>query len=75
MVSALLHNNCYYFAHELLTLGSVFKAKKPISLKNHVITFVDLIDSLRSLGRTVLRNQLDIQKKQIIDRLRDSGML
>lgn len=55
-------------------LGSLFKANRPASLKNHIITFVDLIDSLQCFGYDVLKNQLDVQKKFILDKLRDSGI-
>ncbi|XP_075216014.1 zeste-white 10 kinetochore protein [Lycorma delicatula] len=73
--AAMLHNNFYYLAHELLMLGTMFKAKQAVALKNHIITFVDLMESLRSVGNDVLKNQLEVQKKHLLDILRDSGLV
>lgn len=70
---AILHNNAMYLAHQLMFLGPRHRELMPPCLEGYTATFVDLIDSLRTLASSVLTNHLQAQKKQIIDTLRDSG--
>lgn len=53
----LLHNDCMYVSHHLLTIGYQYKTKLPPPL-NETATFVDMIAELRKIGETALRGQL-----------------
>ncbi|XP_067009674.1 centromere/kinetochore protein zw10 homolog [Anabrus simplex] len=71
---ALFHNNCMYLAHHLVTLGVEYKDRLPSVLRNHTITFIDLVHKLRELGTTTFLKYMQEQRKQILDILRDSGL-
>uniref|UniRef100_A0A1B6K948 Centromere/kinetochore protein zw10 homolog n=1 Tax=Graphocephala atropunctata TaxID=36148 RepID=A0A1B6K948_9HEMI len=73
--SVILHNNAMYLAHHLMFLGLKYKPTMPPVLQGHTTTFVDLVDTLRSLAVSVFTKQLQMQKKHIIDILRDSGLV
>ncbi|XP_065210036.1 centromere/kinetochore protein zw10 homolog [Planococcus citri] len=69
--AALFYNNCMYLAHELALLGI-----ECIGLlqQDVVFTFVDYIESLRSLGNDVFNSQIDGQKGQLLEILESSGV-
>ncbi|KAG8240692.1 Centromere/kinetochore protein zw10, partial [Homalodisca vitripennis] len=73
--SAILHNNAMYLAHHLMFLGPKYQPSFPPVLQSHTTTFVDLVETLRSLAVSVFSKQLLMQKKHIIDILRDSGLV
>lgn len=70
---AILHNNAMYLAHQVMFLGPQYKPGMPPVLQGHITTFVDLVNTLRSLAASVFTKQIQMQKKHIIDILRDSG--
>lgn len=63
-----------YLAHQLIFLGAKHAPLLPPVLQNRTVTFIDLVDPLRRLASDVLTEQLQRQKKHIIDILRDSGL-
>lgn len=73
--SALFHNNCMYLAHKLQILTIEFKEKFPPVLQRHTTTFVDLVNPLRMEASKVFCLQMETQRKQIMDILRDSGLV
>lgn len=58
-----------YLAHELALLGSEYSNV----LKNNIVTFVDFVEPLRSLGHSALNDQVDKQREQLVEILRQSG--
>lgn len=62
-----------YLAHQVMFLGPQYKPGMPPVLQGHITTFVDLVNTLRSLAASVFTKQIQMQKKHIIDILRDSG--
>lgn len=56
--TAIHHNNCLYLAHELLCLGVWFHGRT---------TLVDVASRIRWIGRVALCQQVDSQRKHLLD--------
>lgn len=69
--AALFYNNCMFLAHELALLGIECTA---IFKEDVVVTFVDYIEPLRSLGNNVFNSQIEVQRKQLMEILENSGI-
>ncbi|XP_039281552.1 centromere/kinetochore protein zw10 homolog isoform X2 [Nilaparvata lugens] len=78
--SAFFYNNCCYIAHRLATLGVQYRslledvAKDKMEAQK-ILLFCDLVPTLQATGINVLKNQLNTQKKILIDIVRDSGIV
>jgi len=64
-LAALHHNNCFYLAHHMLTLGHQFRARLPPPFDSGLATFVDLVPKIRRLGTECFLQQLSQQKSQM----------
>ncbi|CAH0386085.1 unnamed protein product [Bemisia tabaci] len=73
--AALFFNNCFYLAHKSVFLIVEYKPKFPQTLDARLVTMVDLVQPLRKAGLTVLIEQVQTQKKQIVDIIKDSGLI
>ncbi|KAF4525717.1 hypothetical protein B566_EDAN011894 [Ephemera danica] len=71
---ALLHNNCMYLAHQLLLLGPEFHEQLCQVMPSQSLTFIDLTCKLRQTGSQAFLGQMQVQKKQLFEILRDSGL-
>ncbi|XP_050044509.1 centromere/kinetochore protein zw10 homolog [Dermacentor andersoni] len=60
--TAIHHNNCLYLAHELLCLGVWFHGRT---------TLVDVASRIRWIGRVALCQQVDSQRKHLLDFLNE----
>lgn len=63
--TAIHHNNCLYLAHELLCLGVWFHGRT---------TLVDVASSIRWIGRVALCQQVDNQRKHLLDFLSEVSL-
>ncbi|XP_059485987.1 centromere/kinetochore protein zw10 homolog [Neocloeon triangulifer] len=70
--AAIFHNNCMYLAHQMLILGPHFSTLLSKSLQLQSITFFDIIVKLRKTGCQVFLDQMQVQRKQLVELLRDS---
>ncbi|RZF48384.1 hypothetical protein LSTR_LSTR007551 [Laodelphax striatellus] len=73
--SAFFYNNCQYLAHRLTLLARKYKEPLSIILDDEIVVISDLIPVLTSTGAQALRNQLNAQKRKIIDTLGNSGLI
>ena len=66
-LAAVAHNNAMYLAHQLVTLGFLYRDQLPVQLQQHSLTFTDLVPRLRDVGANVLlatmRKQRDVVKQ------------
>eukprot|EP00978_Attheya_sp_CCMP212_P034347 scaffold143527_cov65-Attheya_sp.AAC.1 len=74
--AAVLHNDCVFFAHHLLSLGNEFRTKFPPLMEGgdvqgnvlrQMCTFVDLVPPFRSLADKALGDMIERQKFQLMD--------
>ncbi|XP_071454519.1 centromere/kinetochore protein zw10 homolog [Hetaerina americana] len=72
--SAIFHNNCMYLAHHLLTLGHEYQDRLPSILQEQMTTFVDQVLVLRSIGTNIFLKQMQKQRDQLLEIVRDSGL-
>jgi len=62
-----------YLAHHLTTLGHQYSSSFSSALTSNSITFVDLLPRLRDLGTEAFLAQMLLQKKQLIEIIREIG--
>lgn len=77
--AAVLHNDCVFFAHELLTFGLEYRDRFPdadftngggssnAAALRKVCTFVDLVPPFRELADRTMVNTIERQKRQLAD--------
>ena len=63
--AAVLHNDCVYFAHRLLTLGLEYRNKFPGEDSPVKCTFIDLVPMLRELADQTMTNMIKHQLQQV----------
>jgi len=73
--AAVVHNNAMYLAHQLVTLGFLYKEKLPESLQKHSLTFIDLVPRLREVGANVLLASMKRQREQLRQILTTAGFI
>lgn len=54
---AVFHNDCFYLAHHLLTLGHQFRGALPQSMHS-LATFVDMVPAFRAMGEGLFSQML-----------------
>ncbi|KAG8231565.1 hypothetical protein J437_LFUL011743 [Ladona fulva] len=72
--SALFHNNCMYLAHKLLTLGHQHSDLLPVVVQDQMVSFVDQVQVLRTIGTEIFLRQMQKQRDQLLEIVRDSGL-
>ncbi|XP_046388776.1 centromere/kinetochore protein zw10 homolog [Ischnura elegans] len=72
--SAIFHNNCMYLAHHLLTLGHEYQDRLPAVLHEQMTTFIDQVLVLRNIGSSIFLKQMQKQRDQLLEIVRDSGI-
>ncbi|CAB3379430.1 Hypothetical predicted protein [Cloeon dipterum] len=70
--AAIFHNNCMYLAHQLILLGPHFSTILSRTLQLQSITFFDIVVKLRKTACQVFLAQMQAQKKQLVELLRES---
>lgn len=68
--AALFHNNCMLLAHRLTVLGLEIQSSFP----EVPVTFVEYTLRLRHLGSLTFLKQMQQQRKQILDLVKESGL-
>ena len=66
--AAILHNDCIYFAHEMLLLGHKYRERFPSDSHNvlaKMCTFVDFVPVFRETGNKVLVEMIEKQRDQL----------
>eukprot|EP00117_Sycon_ciliatum_P000966 scpid31948/ scgid6827/ Centromere/kinetochore protein zw10 homolog len=67
LLAAVQHNNSFYLAHQLLTLGHQFRSQLPAkSWLSEAAAFVDLVPSIRRVGEECLVSQLLKQQNDLL---------
>ncbi|CAB0012684.1 unnamed protein product, partial [Nesidiocoris tenuis] len=64
--AALFHNNCFYIAHELITLNEPYRAKYNDQVVKIMGSFVDLVSYVRAQGLKVMEFQVSKQNDTIM---------
>ncbi|XP_011500160.1 PREDICTED: centromere/kinetochore protein zw10 homolog [Ceratosolen solmsi marchali] len=72
--AALFHNNCFYLAHQLLTLPFKYNKKLQVHLHNFSMTYIDQVLLLREVGSKYFLNHMKYQRDIIFDILHESGL-
>ncbi|KAK6641429.1 hypothetical protein RUM44_013140 [Polyplax serrata] len=70
---ALLHNNCLYFAHNLIHTVTVYQGSVPNVLRNHLHILLEVAIKLKNLAAEKLETAVTNQRSQLVYILRDSG--
>eukprot|EP00041_Stephanoeca_diplocostata_P023521 m.579649 g.579649 ORF g.579649 m.579649 type:complete len:793 (-) comp22315_c0_seq1:579-2957(-) len=68
---AVFHNDCFYIAHHLLTMGHQHRHALPEALHT-AATFVDMVPAFRELGEQSFARMLGKQRQQLADTLADA---
>lgn len=61
---AVFHNDCFYIAHHLLTLGHQFRGKLPEAMRP-AATFVDMVPAFQELGEATFLKMQRLQQLQL----------
>lgn len=72
-LSALSYNNCFYLAHECLTLGLLYSDRLRGPFNTRAITFADLVPRLRQTGIEIFLEQMRRQRDELKSILKDSS--
>uniref|UniRef100_A0A0A9Z1P8 Centromere/kinetochore protein zw10 n=1 Tax=Lygus hesperus TaxID=30085 RepID=A0A0A9Z1P8_LYGHE len=72
--SALFHNNCFYIAHELITLNEPYRTKYSDQVMRAMGTFVDMVSYVRAQGTKILEFQVSKQNDMLVDIVSRSGL-
>ena len=72
-LSAIAHNSAMYLAHQLITLGFLYKDKLP-AMSQHVPTFIDIVPRLRNVGGEMMLKSMRIQRDSILSTLGNAAM-
>ncbi|XP_044732382.1 centromere/kinetochore protein zw10 homolog [Chrysoperla carnea] len=70
---ALFYNNCMYLAYSLNKLETEYNPKLK-ELNMEILHLDDVLCRLRSTGKNMFEEQLKVQKKQMLDIIKDSGL-
>eukprot|EP00112_Aurelia_sp_Birch-Aquarium-sp1_P010087 Seg2172.2 transcript_id=Seg2172.2/GoldUCD/mRNA.D3Y31 product="Centromere/kinetochore protein zw10-like" protein_id=Seg2172.2/GoldUCD/D3Y31 len=70
-MAALHYNNSMYLAHNCITLGHQFKPTLPEALSQGAATFVDLVPVIRKCGEKCFLANLQKQKLQLLEIIRE----
>lgn len=71
-VCAVFHNDCFYIAHHLLSLGYQFRSALPESFQP-VATFVDMVPGFHNLGETKFVAMMQLQQQRLIETVQAAG--
>lgn len=71
-VCAVFHNDCFYIAHHLLSLGYQFRSALPESFQP-VATFVDMVPDFHELGEAKFVAMIQLQQQRLIETVRAAG--
>jgi hypothetical protein len=69
---AIFHNDCFYIAHHLLTLGKQFGKALPEAYWPSA-TFVDMVPMFQDLGEKYFVTMLQSQRRQLLGKLQKDG--
>eukprot|EP00039_Didymoeca_costata_P026516 m.16042 g.16042 ORF g.16042 m.16042 type:complete len:763 (+) comp5575_c0_seq1:122-2410(+) len=73
-ICAVFHNDCYYIAHHLLTLGHQFRSSLPEQFQASA-TFVDMVPYFQDLGEQTFVTFLQSQRRHLLQTLGSVGGL
>ena len=72
-IAAVQHNNCFYLAHHLITLGHQFHRKLPAPLNSELATFIDQVPFVRQLGEECFLVEMRKQCGFIVEGVKSLG--
>eukprot|EP00051_Salpingoeca_urceolata_P017572 m.241060 g.241060 ORF g.241060 m.241060 type:complete len:761 (+) comp18993_c0_seq1:124-2406(+) len=71
-MAAVFHNDCFYIAHHLLSLGHQFRSSLPEEMA-HAATFVDMVPAFQELGEQHMMAIVDKEMTSIQQCVQESG--